>query len=264
MPKQVFNCAFCGKEVIRYSKNPQGEEIKNHFCNNECKGAWQRKQREDLGFTKEWLYEQYVVKERTANDIAREVGRDSKRVWEWLRDYGIETRKRGYGNQEVHFKKGQPSAFKGHHHTEEHKEMQRQRRLADGHVPYLVNGKHWLKQEGVHSPAWKGGVTTERQSVYASQKWKDAVKEVWKRENATCQLCGKHQSEDRGHAFHIHHIYTFAEYPRLRTNPDNLVLLCRDRHLYVHSKKNEELKFMLKPMTLPDWLIERTGQNEIR
>lgn len=263
MPKETFVCAWCGKNIVRWRNNPHGDEIKNHFCNNECKGKWQTKQREDLGYTKEWLYEQYVVKRRSANDIAKEIGRDSKRVWEWMKGYGIETRKRGYANPDNYFKKGQIGTFKGHHHTEEAKEKLRQARLADGHVPYLVNGKHWLKQDGVHSPMWKGGVTPERQCIYGSKEWKNAVKEVWKRENATCQLCGKHQNEDKEHAFNIHHVYTFAEYPHLRTNPDNLVLLCRDCHLFVHSKKNIDLKFMLKPMTFPDWMIERKKENEV-
>lgn len=253
MPKEVFKCAWCGKEILRWSKNQNGEEIRNHFCDRQCKGEWQRKQREDLGYTKEWLYEQYVTRGRTANDIAREVGRDPKRVWEWMRDYGIETRKRGFGNPEVHFKKGQASAFKGHHHTESAKEKFRQDRFADGHVPYLVNGEHWLKQEGKHPATWRGGISPERQALYGSEKWKDAVKAVWKRENATCQLCGKRQNEDREHTFHLHHLYPFADYEKLRTDPDNLVLLCRDCHLFVHSKKNTERKFILKPIEFPDW-----------
>lgn len=258
MPKEIFKCAMCGRELRRWRLNPHGAEIKNHFCNNECKGLWQKKQREDLGYTKEWLYEQYVTKGRTANDIAKEIGRDSKRVWEWIRDYGIETRKRGYGDNSVWFTKGQESAFKGHRHTEENKEKQRQRRLEDGHVPYLVNGKHWLKQEGKRSPAWKGGVTPERQAIYSSEKWRDAVKEVWRRENATCQRCGKRQNEDREHKFHLHHLYPFADHPQLRANPDNLALLCRDCHLFVHSKKNTEREFMLKELKLPEWIEGKT------
>lgn len=254
MPKIACKCDMCGKELLRYSKNPYGNEIKHHFCDNKCKGEWQRKRREDLGYTKEWLYEQYVVKGRTANDIAKEVNRDSKRVWEWIRDYGIETRKRGYGDTSVWFKEGEESAFKWHHHTKEVKEQQRQRRLNDGHVPYLVNGEHWLKQKGKHPASWRGGVTPERQAVYSSPKWKKAVKEVWKREDATCQLCGKRQNESRDELFHIHHIYPFADYPRLRTNPDNLVLLCRECHLFVHSKENIDRKFRLKEMRLPEWL----------
>lgn len=262
MPKQEFKCAWCGNSVVRWAKNPHGKEIKNHFCNNVCKGNWQTKQREELGYTKEWLYDQYVVKKRTANDIANEIGRDSKRVWEWLRNYGIETRKRGYGNTDNHFKKGERSAFFGHKHTEENKEKFRQKRLEDGRVPYLVNGQHWLKQEGKHPASWRGGVTPERQVVYSSKQWKDAVKEVWKRENATCQRCGKQQTDDRSNAFNLHHVYPFADRKHLRTNPDNLVLLCKECHLFVHSKKNVNREFMLKEFILPPWLKERGHRND--
>lgn len=254
MPKQEFKCAWCGKLIMRWANNPKGEEIRNHFCDKTCKGAWQRKQREDLGYTKEWLYREYIVKGRTANDIAKEIGRNPKRVWEWIRDYGIKTRTRGYGNTDIHFKKRKPSRFKGCKQSEEAKEKMRQRRLEDGRVPYLVNGEHWLKQEGKHPASWKGGTTPERQALYSNPRWKNAVKEVWERENATCQRCGKRQNEDRDKKFHIHHLYPFAEYERLRLNPDNLALLCADCHRFVHSKKNTELEFMLKPMELPKWL----------
>ena len=256
MSKIDCKCDWCGKPLKRLD-NHQGKEIKNHFCDKACKGKWQKKQREDLGYTKEWLYQEYVVKQRTANDIAKEVGRDPKRVWEWLRDYGIETRKRGYGNPEVHFKKGEQSRFKGHKHTEENKEKQRERRMIDGRVPYLVDGKHWLKQEGKHPSSWKGGVTPERQAIYSSIEWKEAVKEVWQRDKAICRLCGVKKKENRDKRFDIHHLYSFAEYKHLRTNADNLVLLCKDCHIFVHSKNNIENKFMVKDVILPNWIERR-------
>ena len=188
MPKEVFKCAWCGKEVVRWSKNPNGEDIKNHFCDRQCKGAWQRKQREDLGFTKEWLYEQYIVKGRDCHDIAKEIGRNYKRVWEWIRDYGIETRKRGYGRPDLLYQKGHDNGRIGTHLSDETKEKIRQARLKDGRVPYLVNGKHWLKQEGVHPGTWKGGITPERQAFYSSDKWKTAEAYVRDRDKNTCQL----------------------------------------------------------------------------
>lgn len=265
MPKEVFKCAWCGKELLRYRYNPHGKLIDNHFCNTQCKGEWDRarrkKEREDQGYTKEWLYEQYIVKGRDCNDIAREIGKDGKTVWKWVTDYGIETRKRGYASQETSpFKKGQPSVFKGHHHTEETREHFRQLRLADGHVPYLVNGKHWLKQEGKHPASWKGGITPERQAFYATEQWRKVEKYVRERDNNTCQLCGMKQPEDCKRQFHIHHIYKFDKNERLRAHPDNLVVLCHKCHMFVHSSKNTEHKFMTVPMVLPDWL--KGEQNE--
>ena len=260
MPKEVFKCAWCGKEVVRYSKNPYGEQIKNHFCDNQCKGAWQRKQREDLGFTKEWLYEQYIVKGRDCHDIAREIGRNYKSVWNWIHDYGIETRKRGYGDPNTGFKKGHIPWDKGKHHSAETCEKIRQARLKDGHVPYLVNGKHWLKQEGKHPGTWKGGITPERQAFYSSERWRLAEKYVRERDENTCKLCGMKQPEDCKRQFDIHHIYPFDKNKWLRANPDNLVVLCRKCHMFVHSSQNTERKFLPIKVTIPEWL--KGGNNE--
>lgn len=217
--------------------------------------AWTKEQRENLGYTKEWLVEQYHGKGRSMVDIGRELHKDPKTILHWFRSYGIETRPRGFASNHQSFVKGEPSAFKGRKHTDETKERIRQLRFVDDRVPYLKNGKHWLKQDGVHSPAWKGGVTPERQALYASEKWKAAVQEVWKRDKSTCRRCGRMQTNRREDKFAVHHIYQFADNRYLRSNPDNLVLLCRDCHLFVHSKRNTSREFMTKEAVLPDWLI---------
>ena len=213
-----------------------------------------------MGFTKEWLYEQYIVKGRDCHDIAKEIGRNYKRVWEWIRDYGIETRKRGYGRPDLLYQKGHDNGRIGTHLSDETKEKIRQARLKDGRVPYLVNGKHWLKQEGVHPGTWKGGITPERQAFYSSDKWKTAEAYVRDRDKNTCQLCGMKQPEDCKRQFDIHHIYPFDKSKHLRANPDNLVVLCRSCHMFVHSSKNVERKFLPVEVTIPDWL--KGGKDE--
>ena len=242
--RKDVNCTWCNKSINRqiwnYGKN---RPIEIFFCDNVCKGSWQKNQRELLGFTKEWLISEYHEKRKSANQIAREVGRDTKRVWEWIRDYGIETRPRGtdYGNL---FIKGQESAFKGMIHTEETKENLKKISLKDGRVPFLKDGKHWLQHDDAVHPNWKGGVTPDRQAVYSSEEWVDAVKEVWARDNATCQRCTKkHNTKEARGTFHIHHIVSFMVKP-LRTEPSNLILLCRPCHLWVHSNKNENNHFI--------------------
>lgn len=241
--RQSVTCSQCGNSIVRvifnYGKN---RPITEFFCDNACKGAWQRAQREALGYTKEWLEEQYVTLHRSTNDIAREIGRDSKRVWEWIRDYGIPIRPRGtdYGQC---FQPG-VTLRKGMKLTDEHKEKIRQARYRDGRIPALIEGVHWLKVTGRKPATWKGGISPERQSFYASPEWKEAVKAVWARDNAICQRCGKHHNtaERRG-TFHIHHIVSF-EVKELRASPSNLVLLCRPCHLWVHSKNNADGLFI--------------------
>lgn len=244
--RKLVNCTQCSKEIKRvvwnYGKN---RPILNFFCDNTCKGQWQKEQRESLGYTKDWLIDQYHTQGKSANQIAREVGRDSKRVWEWIRDYGIETRPRGtdYGQC---FQVGQESTFKGKKHKKETKEKIRQKSLEDGRVPYLKDGKHWLHHEGAVPGNWKGGITPERQAFYSTIEWSEAVKAVWARDNAICQECGKHHNTEKNRGnFHIHHIVSF-KVPELRANVDNLVLLCKSCHRWVHSKKNTKNKWIIE------------------
>lgn len=194
---------------------------------------------------KKWLFTEYVTKKRTCNDIAKELSKDPKTIWSWLKKHEIPTRSRGGESSSGSFKKGS-KLWVGKKHKEETKEKIKQARLKDGHVPYLnKDGVHWLKgHKGKCHPSWKGGLTPERQSFYSSEIWSNVVKEVWKRDNAFCQNCGKHHNTElnRGN-FHIHHIVSF-QVKELRSELSNLVLLCKDCHLWVHSKKNINNKFI--------------------
>lgn len=190
----------------------------------------------ELYKNKSWLYEQYIINKRDCNNIAKEVNRDPKTIWSWINKFGIQTRKRGAESSTGTFKKNHKYGI-GRIQSESTKEKIRQARLIDGHVPYLKDGIHWLKHENAVSPNYKGGITPERQKIYSSIEWSNCVLEVWKRDNATCQNCGKHQNDDRNNKFHIHHIKSFAEYPELRTKTENLILLCPKCHKKQHQKQ---------------------------
>ena len=246
MPKQSCICSQCGAQLKRWLINGVTKKpIKNFFCDTGCKGKWQIKQREALGFTKEWLIDQYITQGKDANQIAREVGRNGKRVWEWITDYGIQTRPRGGSTMPHSFQKGQINPFKGKKHSQETKDKLSAMAIADGRVPWgKGNEPYWRGVTGDKHPSFKGGLTPERQAVYSSREWVDAVKIVWARDNATCQCCGKHHNTEanRGN-FHIHHIVTF-QIKELQVDPENLVLLCKDCHKFVHSKKNVNKQFI--------------------
>lgn len=240
MKRQAVKCDFCNAEIMRVPT-----KTNTHFCNNQCKGLWQKRQRELLGYTKEWLEEEYLIKRRSADDIAREIGRNSKRVWEWLIDYGIPTRSRGtdYGQN---FKNGHLAGL-GRVLSDESKDKIRQKCIERGANPSQVNGVHWLKFYDRKPASYRGGITPDRQSLYASAEWAKSVNIIWKRDSATCQKCHKKQNENRDEKFHIHHIVSF-EHVEHRTNPENLILLCKSCHLWVHSKKNEK-KLFIKEIT---------------
>ncbi len=228
-------CSFCGEKLIR-NKQSKIANVRLHFCDLKCKAEYQKLAKP---VTKEWLFDQYVVKEKDCCQIAIIVNRDPKSVWNWLKDFNIPTRKRGsYWNKFFTLRGRNP----GFRQTEETKRKIREARLRDGHVPYLRNGVHWLKgKRGPEVPNWKGGSTPERQAFYSSLEWKAVARKVWKRDKRICQRCGR--KKERGLSFDIHHIVSFL-CKKLRCVPSNLVLLCEPCHYWVHGKHNKKGLFL--------------------
>jgi hypothetical protein len=110
--------------------------------------------------------------------------------------------------------------------------------------------KHWgssgeanpmFGKTGVGNPNWRGGVTPERQSVYVSARWKSVAKQVRRRDGGICQRCGESGE-------HLHHLASFA-IESGRYDPDNLVLLCRACHRFVHSRRNKNGEFLRREGT---------------
>lgn len=188
----------------------------------------------------------YTTLELGCPDIGWLYERDSKTVLWWLRQAGIPTRSRG-SNTDQHFKAGGRSAFAGRRHTPEAIAKVRASTIADGRVPYLRGGKHWLQGAAPDlNPNWKGGATPERQAFYRTPEWKLACRLVWARADACCDRCGldwRTVDRKKTPTFHVHHVWSF-QIRETRANPALLVLLCRPCHLFVHSKANSAREFL--------------------
>jgi len=72
-----------------------------------------------------------------------------------------------------------------------------------------------------------------------SDVWK---KGVFERDNYTCKICGDRSRKGHGVVLHAHHIKSFSEYPKLRTDINNGITLCKDCHVNLH----RELKRLKK------------------
>jgi len=235
----IFKCNNCGADVERRSPPSLGH-VKVHYCNMDCKREWQRSQKP---VTREWLVEHYITKGMDCTQIAKIVGRDSKSVWNWLKDLEIPTRKRGYASTKP-FVKGDPRTKNRPPMSAETKAKIRAAALADGRVPFHRHiGPPMKGKRGAETTNWKGGITPLRQQAHGSPEWKECVKAVWKRDNATCQRCNLHKSSARDIAFDIHHIVSFG-CSVLRFEVSNLVLLCEPCHYWVHSSNNTEKLFL--------------------
>lgn len=249
MKKVLRNCGWCGAEIMRRPFNHNtGKPIERSFCDTRCKGDWQRENQKPEGVTRDWLVQKYEVESLDCAEIGRLVGRDTKRVWEWLRDYGIAIRPRG-SSVAKQWARGDRVQRAGTPHTEETRARLSAIAKADGRVPYLMSdGSHYMKgRRGPKHHGWQGGLTPEREALAGKPEWIAAVKAVWARANAKCERCGAdHRAVDNRKAdgFHVHHIAGFSRYPEKRCEVSNLALLCRPCHHFVHSKRNVIKEFI--------------------
>lgn len=232
---KITNCKQCGIRIERRGNRP------GIFCGIICKAE---SQRQSIA-SKEWLYQKYIIEGLGTYEIANLVNRDPKRVYEWLKQDGIQLRTQH--DAVVEFNKRETTREKrslkrkGVALTTEQRDKISKSRTGK-HYPKLQGaGNGMFGRTGTNSPAWKGGLTPERQALYSSLEWTKVVKDVWKRDAATCQKCGCLKQKDI--TFEIHHIVSFAV-KELRAELSNLVLLCRKCHKFVHSRKNVDKEFI--------------------
>lgn len=200
--------------------------------------------------TPERLADLYTTQRLGCPEIARMYERDPKTVLYWLRRAGIPTRARGTDPAQWFAKGGgDPRSFSGTKHSAETKA--KIAITSKGRMPCLRDGVHWLHTVPAdQNPNWKGGATPERQEFYRSAQWKSAVKAVWRRDDACCRNCGlnwRTVDPKSTPTFPIHHIVSFAV-RELRAVVDNLVLLCRPCHLWVHSNANTKKLYIKEIM----------------
>lgn len=162
-------------------------------------------------WNKEWLFIEYVEKQRSASDIAAQFNVTDTAIFFWLKKHDIPRRS-----------------------------IKETRVIKHWGLKGETNGM--FGRTGSNNPHWKGGVTPERQALYSSQEWSKAVRIVWKRDNCTCQRCGYVWMKS-GRKMHIHHIVSFSV-KELRAEPSNLMLMCDECHIWVHSKKNKNHDFI--------------------
>lgn len=81
------------------------------------------------------------------------------------------------------------------------------------------------KKKGPNCHFWKGGITKKHQAIRASLEYGLWREQVFKRDNFTCQRCGKIKDH-----IEAHHIMAFSKYPEMRFEISNGITLCRLCH----------------------------------
>ena len=82
---------------------------------------------------------------------------------------------------------------------------------------------------GEESANWRGGSTPELKRIRNSNQYQEWREFVFKRDDYTCQCCGK-----RGVTLNAHHIESFADNEDLRFDVNNGITLCEECHAIEH------------------------------
>lgn len=85
------------------------------------------------------------------------------------------------------------------------------------------------KRMSEDNPNWKGGITGKRNLAMSQTNYKEWRKQVYERDNFTCQECG-----DRGGTLNAHHIKDYSGNPELRTKVTNGITLCETCHRAIY------------------------------
>ncbi|MCB1476610.1 MAG: HNH endonuclease [Rhodobiaceae bacterium] len=185
-----------------------------------------------------WLRQKYEVEGLSTYEIGAIVGRDPKRVYAKLRDFGIPTRPRGAnlaGKDNYMRRPGVRNPFAGKSHSAKTKAVLSAK--ASVEKPYLRGAANGMSgRVGAANPNYRDGSAPERQRLYASSRWKDIQRAVYARDKYRCVACGAGKSGPR--SLHAHHIRPWAGNESLRFDLSNLLTLCRPCHHWVHSKAN--------------------------
>lgn len=92
-----------------------------------------------------------------------------------------------------------------------------------------VNGgyeiTHWYENNGI-------GETAKKRNNYKYRKWRSDI--IGR--DKICQLCASAENLE------VHHIKSFAEYPELRFDFNNGIVLCRKCHKNLHRRKKNGKK----------------------
>lgn len=161
-------------------------------------------------WNKKWLYNEYIINEKSATEIADKQNCHRNNILFWLAKHNIKIRSISQARKIKYW------GLKGEDNP-------------------------MFNKIGELNSNWKGGISKFSRKFYSSKKWKDICKKVWNRDNNVCQRCKIKYYE--GLPFHVHHIKSITEdnYQLI-----NLILLCKNCHDFIHSKLNKNREFISK------------------
>jgi len=262
-------CDFCNKKKFMPYKDYLKLRSDNYCCESCLKHKKKTKDKEgklifvDIPYrNKEWLENEYIIKDREAKDISDECGINLRTLREWLLTFELNK----YGKlkevldkqilHDLYFIKHLTSeeigvkynvtgntilsllreyGFKIPSRSEllsiyyEEKDGYEKVRLSQSTLDNRI--KSSCRQRGIVIEDFKGFSTDDQHMARNNTYYKEWLRNVFKRDNYTCQCCGKH-----GGNLNAHHLYNFSEYKNLRYDVKNGITFCEECHLINYPK----------------------------
>lgn len=121
----------------------------------------------------------------------------------------------------------------GRHHTKESKQKISkaiEKLYQDGKISPFKYIPREKRLRGDKHPNWRGGLTSENDTIRNSFEYKLWRESVFERDDYTCVWCGAHSGCGTKITLQADHIKSFALFPELRFDIDNGRTLCIDCH----------------------------------
>ena len=195
---------------------------------------------------KEWLYEQYIVKQRTYADIGKDIGATKFGVYHAMKRFGIEARKHTSKYPKLNDKEWLLNAYLVDKKSVKAIALEVGSTPGNVHSALAIMGvklrgpkEGWrtrfpLSRFGEEHPGWKGGITSLNKRARSTLAYKEWRKAVFERDDYTCQHCHK-----RGGDLEADHIKQFAYFIEARLDLANGQTLCKQCHKQTDTHSNK-------------------------
>lgn len=210
-----LTCPNCLKEfeLVRCRLR---RRCKNHYCSLKCSSSYTAKERGDKQRKKVYPCKIGICKYCNKNIIAKNSSFDKptrqfcSRSCKGLAGKG----RKPFWTDEARKKFGERTRnlFKGKKKT-----LEQRLKMRDNNL-------------GPKSHFWKGGITDRNHKRRSGIEYREWRKNVYERDNYTCQICGARSCAGKNVFLNADHIKPWALYPELRFDVSNGRTLCLDCH----------------------------------
>ena len=199
---------------------------------------------------KTWLYAEYWGKGRSSEDIGKQFGVSGENICAVMDRRGIPMRNRRWTQkqiQQVLRLSEEGKTFKEISDAIEGKTYDAVRNLAykglhlrSSYDPAVrdetTRRKISASLQGVSEEEWDGFIESVNSLIRKSVEYQKWRKEVWERDNYTCQKCGTRNGRGKRVYLVAHHIQSFNKHPQFRMALENGITLCKKHHLEFHNR----------------------------